>query len=935
MAKIKTNIVSIIMITLVAIQLAFIAAIIVGERRQRIRDAKSTAIKMSTVAVSGTEDFFQKYLSIFNALKSVEAIIQQETTVSSSLFKRLTQKHSEVVNFAAVKQNGDFFASGKPMLSGNVPNIKHLDFFKRMAAGESVVIMQPHMGPISKVFVTGISVPLKTSDGKFNGEVGVSIKFQALKDRWSGLLSDSGIFMTVHDGNGELYFISPGLKAIDKDRLVGILAVKPDQIQLQGLTFALSESESPLSRWHFSVFVPAHSGILDFASSRKELIGLFVLMIITLIAFAFWFSQERQLILKLKKEQQKLQQSEEQFRQLAENINAVFWVSMPDKNVLLYVSPMFERIWGIDKKELYDNPKLWVEAIHEEDRDRMKAAIEKQAKGKHEETYRIIRRDGGLRWIHGRAFPLLDENENVYRIVGIAEDITSQKQTEEELRRSETKYRSMMESITDQLYICSPESKVEYMNPAMIKRLGRDATGETCHKVLHGLDHKCDWCIFDEVAKGKSLENNIVSPLDGRHYRITNMPVHHKDGTISKMSIYRDITKYKEAVAGKNKAQEQLRQAQKMESIGTLAGGVAHDYNNALTVIMGYTDLAMTDADPKGKLHADLNEILKASKHAKDITRQLLAFARKETIAPMVLDLNTNIEVMLKMLQRLIGEDIDLAWIPGDNLWSVKMDTSQIDQILINLCVNAKDAIAGVGKITIETGMVVLDADYCADHADFIPGDFVMMSISDNGCGIDKEILDNIFEPFFTTKDIDKGTGLGLATVYGIVKQNNGFINVYSEQDRGTTITIYMPRDDSKAVETQREIIKKIPKGRGETILLVEDEISILKLTKKILKGLGYKVLIADTPKGALKLAEEYKSEIHLVVTDVIMPEMYGDELVNSLQSLYPDLKHIFMSGYTAHAIGHHGVLDEGVDFIQKPFSQIDLAKIVRKVLDE
>jgi two-component system, cell cycle sensor histidine kinase and response regulator CckA len=397
----------------------------------------------------------------------------------------------------------------------------------------------------------------------------------------------------------------------------------------------------------------------------------------------------------------------------------------------------------------------------------------------------------------------------------------------------------------------------------------------------------------------------------------------------------RDITDRKRAEEEKLQLEAQYRQAQKMESVGRLAGGVAHDYNNALTAIMGYTELALIDADPKGPLHEDLNEVLKASRHAKDITRQLLAFARKQTIAPKALDLNTNIESMLKMLRHLIGEDIDLVWLPGKGLWSVKMDPSQIDQILANLCVNARDAIEGVGKITIETATKVFDSDYCVDHTGFVPGEFAMLTISDNGCGMDKEILNNIFEPFFTTKAVDKGTGLGLSTVYGIVKQNNGFINVYSEPGKGTGIKIYLPRHDSKAVDTLEESKAKIPIGHGEIIVVVEDDIPILKLAQKILKGLKYNVLIADTPKRAMRLAEEYTDKIQLLVTDVIMPKMNGRELSEQLKILYPDLKCIFMSGYTANAIAHHGVLDEEVRFIQKPFSKKDMATIVKKVFDE
>ena len=333
--------------------------------------------------------------------------------------------------------------------------------------------------------------------------------------------------------------------------------------------------------------------------------------------------------------------------------------------------------------------------------------------------------------------------------------------------------------------------------------------------------------------------------------------------------------------------------------------------------------------------HEDLGEVLKAAKRATDITRQLLAFARKQTIIPEVLNLNENVESMLKMVRRLIGEDISLAWLPGAKLSSVKMDPSQIDQILANLCVNARDAIPGVGKITIETKQVTFDTAYCAYHHGFIPGQFVMLTVSDNGCGMDKEILDNIFEPFFTTKDVDKGTGLGLSTVYGIVKQNNGFINVYSEPGEGTAIKIYLPQHKDNAIDIPWQETEDIPSGHGETVMVVEDDPSILKLAKKILKGLGYIVLTANRPKGAIKLVKEHVGDIHLLVTDVIMPEMNGLELANRIQALYPNLKRVFMSGYTSDAIAHHGILDEGINFVQKPFSKKDLAKTVRKALNE
>ena len=372
-----------------------------------------------------------------------------------------------------------------------------------------------------------------------------------------------------------------------------------------------------------------------------------------------------------------------------------------------------------------------------------------------------------------------------------------------------------------------------------------------------------------------------------------------------------------------------------MEAVGRLAGGVAHDFNNMPSVILGHTELSLRQMDPADPLFGTLQEIWKAAEHSADLTRQLLAFARKQTIAPKVIDLNVTVENILKMLRRLIGEDIDLAWLPGVRLWAIKVDPSQIDQILANLCVNARDAIAGPGKVTIETDNATFDEEaHYAEHIESASGDFVMLAFSDNGHGMDKETRDKIFEPFFTTKGIGHGSGLGLATVYGIVKQNKGFINVYSEPGQGTTFKIYLPRHAAKIEQVQQE--RPAPSlARGdEMVLLVEDEPAILNLTRLILESLGYQVLAASTPGEAIQVAKEHASEIHLLVTDVVMPEMSGQDLARNLISLYPGLRHLFMSGYTANVIAHHGTLEEGVNFIQKPFSMQALAAKVREVLD-
>lgn len=378
----------------------------------------------------------------------------------------------------------------------------------------------------------------------------------------------------------------------------------------------------------------------------------------------------------------------------------------------------------------------------------------------------------------------------------------------------------------------------------------------------------------------------------------------------------------------------QLQQAQKMESIGRLAGGVAHDYNNMLSVITGYTELAMDKLERDHPVFHDLGEILTATKRSAEITKQLLAFARKQPISPKIIDLNKSVETMLKTLRRLIGEDIDLAWLPGRNIRSIKMDPSQIDQILANLCVNARDAITGVGKVTIGTENISIDREYCEIHQGFVPGEFSVLTVSDDGCGIDNKTIEMVFEPFFTTKPKGMGTGLGLATVYGIVKQNNGFINVYSESGQGTTFRVYFPAEENTAAENQEGTGKNIEAGNGELILLVEDEPAIMTLGGKMLEKLGYNVLTAATPKEALELASESGNKIKLLLTDVIMPEMNGRELSAKISGIIPGIKTIYMSGYTADVIAHRGILDEGVYFIQKPFSMAELGKKVSETIN-
>lgn len=522
------------------------------------------------------------------------------------------------------------------------------------------------------------------------------------------------------------------------------------------------------------------------------------------------------------------------------------------------------------------------------------------------------------------------------RVIAFLRDITDQRRAEEALREGKEQLRVIFDASQCGIILVSPQGEILFANSRMAELFGMpldQLIGSPYLEHLHPSEAKAG----DERMK-QLIRGEIQSVAHARHYNradggdfwgfLSGKRLENPDGSLRALvGIIADLTEQK-------RLQEQLSQAQRIESVGRLAGGVAHDFNNMLSVILGHVQLARMKETLSPRMVEHLEQIKEAAERSSDIARQLLAFARKQTATPLILDLNQTVAGMLKILARLIGENIDLAWIPAESVWPVKMDPAQIDQILANLCINARDAIVGNGRISIETRNQMIDATFAARHTGLVAGDYVLLTVSDDGYGMEKETIRNIFEPFFTTKEVGKGTGLGLATVYGIVKQNDGFIDVYSEAGQGTTFKIYLPRyrqggEESPATERLE------PAERGqETILLVEDEPGILALGKELLETQGYNVLAAATPGEAIHLATEHRGEIDLLLTDVIMPEMNGRELAGKLLSFYPGLKRLFMSGYTADIIAHHGVLDEGVHFIQKPFSFANLAAKVREALD-
>lgn len=516
-------------------------------------------------------------------------------------------------------------------------------------------------------------------------------------------------------------------------------------------------------------------------------------------------------------------------------------------------------------------------------------------------------------------------------LIGVGIDITERKRSDAE----RTLLATAVEQAEENVLVTDYRRTIIYINPAFERSSGYsldELRGKKLRDLRSARHDDAFYRKMKEVLdRGETWMGVIINRgKDGRDFEI--------EGTISPI---RDatgaVTHF--VAAGRNmsrlrKLERELYQAQKMESVGRLAGGVAHDFNNMLGVIIGHADLALLELGPTQPLYANLQEILKAAQRSANLVRQLLAFARKQTISPRVLDINETVESMLSMVRRLIGEDIELRWKPGVGVWPVKIDPTQIDQILANLCVNARDAIAGVGSVLIETSNVSLGDSHSRGHPEAPQGDHVLLTVADTGCGMEKPVLEKLFEPFFTTKEVNKGTGLGLATVYGIVKQNHGLIEVQSEPGQGTAFRIYFPRTYLPTREEQPspDIFENL--DGTETVLLVEDDESLLELAKRTLERHGYRVLSAHHPTEALNQARAYPGPIDLLVTDVIMPAMNGKQLKEQLGAFKSGFRCIFMSGYTSDVIAEQDILDEGVDFLQKPFSVQELSAKVREILD-
>ncbi|HUJ10765.1 MAG TPA: PAS domain S-box protein [Verrucomicrobiae bacterium] len=909
-----------------------------------------------------------------------------------SLFSDLNAQYSAYANFGVADLDGNVRCSAAP--ASESVNISDRVYFRRAIQSQDFAVGDFQVGRITGLPGINCGYPIWDQTGRLKGVVFASLNLDWMKRQVLVANLPSGSAFTVLDRNGTILARYP-----DEGQWVGKqMAELPDlrAALLQGQRLTEAKGMDGIPRLYAIVPISRGRGFVTtgvprrvvFAAAQHVLLKhlwivaaltLFIVALTEIAARIFivrWvnpllrttkrlsandltararvaggpreleelargFDQMAESLQRREMDQKRtensLRESEEMFRSLsASSPLGIFTTDLEGQ--WTYVNPRCRHLLGINLTESLSSG--WLQRIHPEDRGRVTeqwlAFIRRGGEFLFE--CRIVKRNGVIGRVQIRVAPVVSEQGETTGRVGTVEDITERKQAEEALALERYLLDTLMQNVPDSIYFKDAKSRFLRINRTHATRLGLAEPSQVVGKTDFDFSdpERAQQTYQDEseiIRTGRALvdqEEKETRP-DGKETWLstTKAPLYDEGGKIvGTFGISRDITARKHL-------EEQFRQAQKMEAIGRLAGGVAHDFNNILTAIIGYSDLVHRKLDEQDPLRSFVAEISKAGNRAAALTRQLLAFSRKQILRPVIVDLNTLVTDLEKMLRRLIGEDVQLETRCSSNLGNVQADPGQIEQVLVNLSVNARDAMPNGGNLTIATAKITLDDETAGLHPDMKPGEYVMLEVRDTGTGMTEEVRAHAFEPFFTTKQPGKGTGLGLATCFGIIKQSGGHIDIETEWGRGTTFKIYLPRVAQPA-EYHQTIVRRetLPSG-SETVLLVEDEPSVRKIGCTVLRSLGYDVIEATSGDEAIRLVQHGQvRSIDLLLTDVVMPEMNGRELADQILMSFPEARILFISGYAADAIGQHGVSDANVSLLLKPFTASVLAAKVREVLD-
>ncbi|MBN2184927.1 MAG: PAS domain S-box protein [Candidatus Krumholzibacteriota bacterium] len=809
--------------------------------------------------------------------------------------------------------------------------------FKKMLSSGTTETMEMEVETLNGVFLVS-STPVFDQDQELKRVIHISADITKRKAAERELRSHKDKYQNLFDN------LQEGIWVIDKDaftslvnpRMAEMLGYTQDEMAGKHLFDFMDENNIELAKGKLSRRQEGLREQHEFEFIRKDGTRLYALMETSPLADeAGQYSGAVASMMDISERriaERAIQASEEKYRLIFETAPNLI-ISVDLEGVIVACNSRAKQVLGYTTEEVLGQPMGMI--FHPDYQKKARDSLaEIFSRGfSYGKEYKFVRKDGSLVDVSIDSAALKNEKGEALKTICVISDFTERNRAERALWESEARYRSMMDALEDSVYICSPDFVIEFMNPAMKRRVGYDAVGKKCFSAIYGLEQICDWCIFDMVSPGKNCEYSMINPIDNKNYHVKNAAIPNKDGSISKMTIYRDLTDYMNAIAEKEKSRLRLVQAHKMESIGNLAGGIAHDFNNILTSILGFTELALDEVENGTALEDDLQEIFNAGNRAKELVKQILTFARQgeKEIKPVRVDHIA--EESLKFIRSTIPSTVEIRQNIERDL-RVVCNATQLHQVFMNLCTNAAQVMEESGGVLeVSVGNKTVESTSALYELEVAPGSYIEIKVSDTGTGIAENNIESIFEPYFTTKQPGEGTGMGLAVVHGIVEECGGQIMVESEPGKGTTFKVLLPATD-KTTEAGKYEREKIPAGT-ERILVVDDTAAVAKVTKKSLERLGYKVSTRISSTDALELFREKPDKFDLVITDQVMPNMSGEKLASELMRIRKDIPVILCTGYGSR-YSEKAALKIGIkSVVYKPVITADLARTIRKVLGE